>query len=128
MPNRRSPYRSLNPSATTAGSHQLPRRGHPFRAGSRNGTGWLEPAQPARSACREQLRPDNPHILRVAHLLVCVLVDVGPYSQARQLSEDTLTRARRVFGEDHPRTRKAAGNLAAALRLLSGDSDPADES
>jgi hypothetical protein len=57
---------------------------------------------------------------------------MGDPEAARRLSEDTLTRARRVFGEDHPRTRKAADTLAAALRSLraakptQGTSDPTD--
>ncbi|MGH3805415.1 MAG: tetratricopeptide repeat protein [Pseudonocardiaceae bacterium] len=53
---------------------------------------------------------------------------MGELEAARQLSADTLTRARRVFGDDHPRTRKAAKNLAAAQRLVRGDSDLVDES
>ena len=42
---------------------------------------------------------------------------LGEFEAAWQLSEDTLARARRVFGDSHPRTLKAADNLAAALRL-----------
>ncbi|HEY6422977.1 MAG TPA: hypothetical protein VIY28_06960 [Pseudonocardiaceae bacterium] len=57
---------------------------------------------------------------------------VGSYSLAH-IGEDTLVRARRLFGDDHSRTLKAADNLARARRLsgqpgCQGDSDPVDES
>lgn len=64
---------------------------------------------------REQLGPDDQHTLRSADTDVGILVDVGPYSHARQLCEDTLAQARRVFGDNHPRTLKAANNLNAVL-------------
>ena len=38
--------------------------------------------------------------------------------QARALDEDTLTRRRRVLGEDHPETLRSANNLAADLGAL----------
>jgi len=41
----------------------------------------------------------------------------GEHRKACALSEDTLTRARRVLGEDQPDTLKSAVNLAAALNL-----------
>jgi ornithine cyclodeaminase/alanine dehydrogenase-like protein (mu-crystallin family) len=41
---------------------------------------------------------------------------LGQYEQARQLGEDTLTRMRRVLGDDHPHTLESAGSLAVALR------------
>jgi hypothetical protein len=63
----------------------------------------------------DQLGPDDPHTLRIAYILVRFLIDVGPYSQARQLSEDTLTRSRRVLGEDHPDTLYAAHYFADCL-------------
>jgi hypothetical protein len=40
---------------------------------------------------------------------------LGQYERARQLDEDTLTRMRRILGEDHPYTLRSAANLAAAL-------------
>jgi hypothetical protein len=43
---------------------------------------------------------------------------VGKYDQARQLSEDTLTRLRRVLGDDHPHTLNSANNLATVLTNL----------
>jgi hypothetical protein len=61
------------------------------------------------------------------------LRELGEAEAARQLSEDTLTRARRVFGDEHPRTLKATHHLAAAQRMSSaaeparhGDPDPPD--
>jgi hypothetical protein len=38
--------------------------------------------------------------------------------QARALAEDTLTRRRRVLGDDHPDTLGSAHNLAVDLRAL----------
>jgi acetyl-CoA carboxylase alpha subunit len=40
---------------------------------------------------------------------------LGHYEQSRQLAEDTLTRARRVLGDDHPHTLRSADNLATTL-------------
>lgn len=69
----------------------------------------------------------------VANNLAAALRALGEIEAARQLSEDTLVRARRIFGDDHPRTRKAADNLASTRRLVSeaesvpqGTSDPTD--
>ena len=39
-------------------------------------------------------------------------------SRPAQLDEDTLTRSRRVLGEDHPDTLISASNLAVDLRAL----------
>ena len=41
-----------------------------------------------------------------------------PAHQARQLHHDTLTRRRRVLGDDHPSTLRCAHNLAADLHAL----------
>jgi hypothetical protein len=43
---------------------------------------------------------------------------LGDYRQARTLAEDTLTRRRRVLGEDHPDTLTSANNLANVLHTL----------
>ncbi len=67
---------------------------------------------------REQLGPDDPQTLRVAHLLVRVLIDVGPYNQALQLGEDTLARSRRLLGDDDPDTLYAAQYLAVCLHEM----------
>ena len=53
-----------------------------------------------------------------------VLVDtasvgsLGEHQQARQLQNDTLTRLRRVLGDDHPDTLTSASRLADNLRAL----------
>jgi Tetratricopeptide repeat len=46
------------------------------------------------------------------------LHQLGEYQAARELDEDTLTRRRRVLGEDHPSTLNSARKLAADLRKL----------
>ena len=43
---------------------------------------------------------------------------LGEHEQARDLDEDTLTRRRRVLGDDHPDTLGSANNLAADLSAL----------
>ena len=43
---------------------------------------------------------------------------LGEHERARQLDEDTLTRRRRVLGEDHPDTLKSANNLVRDLHAL----------
>jgi hypothetical protein len=43
---------------------------------------------------------------------------LGQYQQARQLGEDTLTRCRRVLGDDHPDTLRSAFILATTLQGL----------
>jgi hypothetical protein len=45
---------------------------------------------------------------------------LGEYQAARKLDDDTLTRRRRVLGEDHPNTEQSARNLAADMRALEG--------
>jgi hypothetical protein len=42
----------------------------------------------------------------------------GQHEHARQLAEDTLTRLRRVLGEDHPDSLLSAHGLACVLRAL----------
>jgi hypothetical protein len=46
---------------------------------------------------------------------------LGEHEQACGLDEDTLTRRRRVLGEDHPNTLLTAYNLAIRLRELGKD-------
>jgi len=43
---------------------------------------------------------------------------LGEYRAARALDEDTLTRRRRVLGDDHPDTLISAANLALDLSAL----------
>ncbi|MFD6259858.1 tetratricopeptide repeat protein, partial [Micromonospora chalcea] len=46
------------------------------------------------------------------------LSQLGQYEQARTLNEDTLTRRRRILGNDHPDTLTSATNLATNLHQL----------
>jgi hypothetical protein len=52
----------------------------------------------------------------VANVLAVCLCGLGEYEKARRLSRETLARALRVSGDAHPRTRRAAENLAASTR------------
>ena len=52
-----------------------------------------------------------------SNLARCMSV-LGEYQQVRILHEDTLTRCRRVLGDDHPDTLNSASNLAASLSAL----------
>ncbi|GAA3071330.1 hypothetical protein GCM10010448_62680 [Streptomyces glomeratus] len=54
------------------------------------------------------------------------LAVLGRTEEARTLGEDTLTRRRRVLGEDHPDTLATASNLAIDLAAL-GQLDAARE-
>src|SRR5262249_18775133 len=67
---------------------------------------------------RNRFGIDDQHALRATHALIRVLTFIGPYNQARQIGEDTLTRSRRVLGEDHPDTLYAAHALAICLHEM----------
>ncbi|MCA1709751.1 MAG: tetratricopeptide repeat protein [Actinobacteria bacterium] len=54
------------------------------------------------------------------------LAELGEHEQARALTEDTLTRRRRILGEDHPDTLTSAGHLANRLAEL-GEHEQARE-
>ena len=62
--------------------------------------------------------PDDSRTLDAVVTLAAVLSETGIYSEARDLKQDTLTRQRRVLGDDHPATLNSASNLAADLRAL----------
>ena len=51
----------------------------------------------------DQLGPDDPATLAAARNVASIFRWIGRYGEARELDEDTLTRSRRVLGEDHPR-------------------------
>jgi hypothetical protein len=51
-------------------------------------------------------------------LLGVTLCSLGEHQQARQLQNDTLTRLRRILGDNHPDTLTSASRLAAELREL----------
>jgi hypothetical protein len=74
----------------------------------------------------DQDGPDHPDTLNAANAVAAVLQEMGRYAEARELDEDTLTRARRVLGEDHPDTLVSAYNLAIDLRHL-GEHEAARE-
>jgi hypothetical protein len=61
---------------------------------------------------------DHPDTLISASNLAADLSAVGEHQAARELSEDTLARRRRVLGDDHPHTFTTASNLAEVLRAL----------
>ena len=56
--------------------------------------------------------------LNSANNLAIRLAELGEREQARALDEDTLTRRRRILGEDHPDTLDSADNLAIRLAAL----------
>jgi hypothetical protein len=53
-----------------------------------------------------------------ASLLGLTLGSLGEHQQARHLQTDTLTRRRRMLGDNHPDTLTSASRLAADLREL----------
>lgn len=77
-----------------------------------------------------QALPHAQHAHRLAHhrhgpdhttldtRLAIRLSALGEHEAARELGEDTLTRCRRIPGEDHPDTLREARNLVAVLREL----------
>jgi len=64
--------------------------------------------------------------LNSANNLAIRLAELGEREQARALDEDTLTRRRRILGEDHPDTLISAHNLAVELAEL-GEHEQARE-
>jgi hypothetical protein len=66
----------------------------------------------------EQFGPDDRHALRVARPLIGVFTDVGRYSDARRLGEETFARSQRTLGGDHPDTLHAAHILANCLHEM----------
>ena len=75
---------------------------------------------------REHLGPDDPQTLAAGNVLGFALWEMGRYGDARQVSEDTLARRRRVLGEDHPDTLGSANGLAVDLHDL-GETQAARE-
>jgi cellulose biosynthesis protein BcsQ len=67
---------------------------------------------------QSRLGPDDRYTLLAAEAFAMALHGIGRHREARELSEDTLLRSRRVLGEDHPDTLAAARNLAAVLRTF----------
>jgi hypothetical protein len=92
-----------------AGSY-LDRRGEPRPA--------MPLATRAHQLYRTHLGDDRHNTLNSANNLALRLGSLGEHEQARALTEDTLTRRRRVLGEDHPDTLNSANNLANRLAAL----------
>lgn len=60
----------------------------------------------------------HPDALGTAHSLALSLYLLGEDERARELAEDTLTRSRRVLGDDHHLTLRLASILADNLLAL----------
>jgi TIR domain/Tetratricopeptide repeat/NB-ARC domain len=69
-------------------------------------------------AWSQRLGPSHRHTLLAASNLAQAHTDLGDYRAARALSEDTLTRRRRVLGDDHPDTLRSANGLANTRHAL----------
>jgi len=67
---------------------------------------------------RQLLGGDDHDVLAIAHYLAWTYREMGRYSEARDLHQDTLNRIRRIHGADHPRTLATASDLATDLRRL----------
>jgi DNA-binding SARP family transcriptional activator len=84
--------------------------------------GELGPARPlferALDLRRAKLGADHPDTLDSRGNLAVDLWELGHYTQARQLGEDTTTRLSQVLGDDHPDTLFSATHLAAILWAL----------
>ncbi|WP_426505190.1 FxSxx-COOH system tetratricopeptide repeat protein [Dactylosporangium sp. McL0621] len=61
---------------------------------------------------------DDPYIVMTAGGVAADLRALGRYDEARELAEDTYSRAQRTFGDEHDKTLLAANNLAVSLRLV----------
>ncbi|MFG3048993.1 FxSxx-COOH system tetratricopeptide repeat protein [Streptomyces sp. NPDC048241] len=61
---------------------------------------------------------DDVDVLMCAQHLGHASANLGDYLTARSTIEDTLSRRRRVLGEDHPDTMQSANNLANTLRQM----------
>ena len=75
-------------------------------------------AQHLHQAWTDRRGPDDDSTLGITTTLAEIHRQLGHYQQARDLDEDTLTRTRRVDGDDHPNTLTSANNLAADLTAL----------
>ncbi len=73
-------------------------------------------AQYLHQAWTDRHGPDDHSTLAAATNLATIHRHLGHFQQARDLDEDTLTRSRRVLGDDHPDTLISASNLANDLR------------
>jgi hypothetical protein len=71
-----------------------------------------------RQLWQERLGEDDQHTMVIAHYLGWALRDLGRYTEARDVHQDTLNHKRRVLGEDNPSSLNSASDLATDLSLL----------
>ena len=111
---RPGPARRRPPRHPRLGQQPRPR---PARAGSSTSrpATWTRTPSPAAGGSSATTTPTPS---RSANNLAVDLRGLGEYQQARDLDEDTLTRRRRVLGDDHPDTLTSASNLAVDLCAL----------
>jgi hypothetical protein len=73
-------------------------------------------AQDLRQQWRDRRGDDDETVLETSHYITWTSHLMGQGAECRDLAEDTLNRARRVLGEDHPHTLTYATQFAIALR------------
>jgi hypothetical protein len=76
----------------------------------------IAPTSPEQTRLTSSVNPSR--TLASAYNAAVDLRALGEYQRARALDEDTLTRYRRVLGDDHPHTLASADNLAVGLGAL----------
>ncbi|MFJ9585026.1 FxSxx-COOH system tetratricopeptide repeat protein [Streptomyces acidicola] len=99
----------LRPTLTKA-AHFLIRSGLPRTAHDLSTT--------LHHAWSTDLGPDHPDTLTCAQYVGHATVDLGDFTKARPIIEDTFARRRRVLGADHPDTLHSANDLAVTLSHL----------
>jgi Tetratricopeptide repeat len=70
---------------------------------------------------RRVLGDDHLLTLRLVYCYAVTLRMLRQYEQARELAEDTLTRCRRVLGDDHPDTVTSADRFTSSASRCAGD-------
>ncbi len=75
-----------------------------------------ELASGLRQQWRDRLGGDDESVLEASHYVTWTSHLMGYGAEVRDLAEDTLNRARRILGKNHPHTLTYANQLAIALR------------
>ena len=70
-------------------------------------------------AWRDALGPDDHHVLSDAATMAASLRELGIYSEAEAVNDDTLARRRRILGDDHPDTLALVNYSAIDMMELS---------
>jgi serine/threonine protein kinase len=90
----------------------------------------LGDAQTAADQCRKaralytrHLGPDHPDTLRSMNMLANCYLDLGRYTDAIALKEETLTLCRARLGPDHPNTLHSMNNLAVGYDAIGRHAD-----